>query len=133
MSPDELLLWARGLVTAESFVLHTELGIVGRAAQTWAPGDYQDENGRQVSRAVLSLDNGNAFVLREDAATVILELTPGEVELHERLVSDLAITLTGALVEAGQKTKDPMRFPIVMAVLGAALAAQLRTLRTGKG
>jgi len=130
VSPDELLLWARRLVVREAYVLHTELGVVGRAARVWAPGDYQDENWQQVPRAVLSLDNEHAFVLRDDAAAVILELTPGEVEVHERLVSDLAITLTGALVEIGQKTNDPVRLPIALAVLEAALAAQLRSLRS---
>lgn len=130
----DLLTWARGLVERKAYVLHAGLGIVGQAARLWPAGEYfNPDNGRHVTKPVLTLEDGNAFVLRVDENGTIVELTSAEVEVHERLVSDLGIVLTGAIVEMNNRTEDKTRLPIALSVLGAALAAQLRALRTVKG
>lgn len=139
MNEQEILTFARNLAERKAHVLHTEFGVVGVAAKAWPPGTYFGKaTGRFVPAVVLGLEDGNAFVLEDDdedegAGLPIVELTPAEVAVHERLVTNLGFVLTGAIVEMNNRTKDKTRLPIALAVLGAALAAQLRSLRAGKG
>lgn len=110
-------------------VLHTGLGIVGIPTEVHAPGEYVDPNGNRIDQVVLVLHDGNACILREGEDEIV-EVSPTEVVIYEQTVEALRSVITGAVVAMGQRA-DQKRMPIALALVNAAVAAQLRALRTG--
>jgi hypothetical protein len=127
----DLLDFARSLMARAGFVLHRGLGLVGRPVQVWAPGEYTDADGNVITAGVVELEDGNRFILRGEDSGSILEVTQGEVEVYDQLVADLRTVITGAVVAMAQRAPDPQRMPVVLALVNAAVATQLRALRSG--
>lgn len=119
--------WARALAERSAIVLHTGLGLVGIASRFWPPGTYVDPNGLTISSAVLTLADGNSFLVDAETPNT---LTEDEAATFDTLVDQMNALVLGAAMRL-RETSKPERLPIALSILVAALTAQLRALRSG--
>lgn len=119
---------ARELFASGSLVLHVGLAVTGRPVAVFSPGGYRDENDNPVDKPVMKLDTGHAFILRDDEEHLLVGITEQEAALHARLIDDLKTVIIGAVVEMSRSGGSPERQPVALALIQAALVAQLRAL-----
>jgi hypothetical protein len=109
-------------------VLHSPSGVVGSVRRIYGPGEYLvkpkgvETSGRPVSESVVELEDGNAFLFRPGAFTVLEAPELRLWKLAGLAVREAAekIVGAGAVFRVTPETTN--------SILKAALSAQLRTL-----